>query len=225
MAICSADHIPSMPFLRNHWYDLGGIFALIVLIYVGAFNSAMGHYQLLMWLSLVSLFFHQLEEYRIAGTFPGMVNRVMFHSTEPDRFPLNTNTAFMVNVVVGWATYLAAALLGEQAVWLGLATILVSMGNIIAHTLVFNIKGKTLYNAGLATSWLFFAPCVYCFFKITRAEDLITINDWLIGIPLGIALNVVGILKLIEWLADKDTPYIFPKRNLLPADRKVGGIH
>ena len=210
-----------MAFLRNHWYDLGGLFALLILIYLGAFHSTLGHYQLLIWLSLVSLLFHQLEEYRIVGTFPGMINRAMFKSNMPDRYPLNTNSAFIVNVTVGWSAYLLSAVLGEHAVWLGLATIIVSLGNIIAHTFVFNIKGKTLYNAGLATSWLFFAPCVYFFFKVVHGEDLITTTDYLIGIPLGVVLNVFGILKMITWLADKDTTYIFPDRNLLPADRKA----
>ena len=210
-----------MAFLRNHWYDLGGLFALLILIYLGAFHSTLGHYQLLIWLSLVSLLFHQLEEYRIVGTFPGMINRAMFKSDMPDRFPLNSNSALIVNVLIGWFAYLLAAVLGEHAVWLGLATIIVSLGNIIAHTFVFNIKGKTLYNAGLATSWLFFAPCVYFFFKVVHGEDLITTTDYLIGIPLGVVLNVFGILKMITWLADKDTTYIFPDRNLLPADRKA----
>ena len=210
-----------MPFLRNHWYDIGGVLVLIILLYLGAFHSTMTHYQLLMWLSLVSLLFHQLEEYRIVGTFPGMINRAMFKSDMPDRYPLNTNSAFIVNVTVGWSAYLLSAVLGEHAVWLGLAMIIVSLGNIIAHTFVFNIKGKTLYNAGLATSWLFFAPCVYFFFKVVHGEDLITTTDYLIGIPLGVGLNVFGILKMITWLADKDTTYIFPDRNLLPADRKA----
>lgn len=174
-----------------------------------------------MWLSLVSLFFHQLEEYRIAGTFPGMMNHVMFHSEFPDRYPLNTNTALIVNVVVGWLFYFLAAFFGEKAIWLGMATILVSIGNFIAHTFLFNLKGKTFYNAGMITSWIFFVPCVYFFFKIVYANNLITTADYLIGIPLGITLNVIGILKMIDWLKDKNTKYIFPQRNLLPQDRDV----
>jgi hypothetical protein len=53
------------------------------------------------WLSLISLFLHQAEEYRYPGYFPGMVNLVMFASPQPDRYPLNTNTALIVNVVIG----------------------------------------------------------------------------------------------------------------------------
>lgn len=207
-----------MNFFRRHWYDLGGIFAVIVIVYVG-FAKDLNSYDYVVWLSLVSLFFHQLEEYRVVGTFPGMVNRVMFKSNCPDRYPLNTNTAFYVNVVVGWTTYFFAALFGERAIWLGIATILVSLGNTVAHTVIFNLKGKTLYNAGLATCWLFFVPCIYFFFLTIHQDHLATITDYVIGIPLGIIINVAGILKLVQWLADTNTTYIFEQRNLLAADR------
>lgn len=209
-----------MAFLRKHWYDLAGVLALFTLALVGVYHSKLTDYQLLMWLSLASLFLHQLEEYRIVGTFPGMVNAVLFKSNEPDRYPLNTNTAFVINVLIGWTTYFLAAIAGEKVIWLGIATILVSLGNVLAHILVFNIKGKTVYNAGMATSILFFIPCIVVFCKIIYKENLITIEDCLIGILLGIILNVFGIVKLIVWLADKNTKYIFDNRNLLPQDRK-----
>lgn len=147
-----------MDTLRRHWYDIGGVLSVFVLGFILLHFKALTHYQILMWLSLVSLFFHQLEEYRIAGTFPGMINTAMYKSDIPDRYPLNTNTSLMVNVAVGWLFYLLAAVFAGRAVWLGVATILISLGNVIAHSLLFNIKGKTIYNAGLATSWLFFVP-------------------------------------------------------------------
>ncbi|ADB36323.1 HXXEE domain-containing protein [Spirosoma linguale] len=209
-----------MDFLRKYWYDLAGILAVITFTGLFIFHNSLTNYQILMWLSLVTLFLHQLEEYRIVGTFPGMVNKAMYNSDAPDRYPLNTNTAFYVNVVIGWGFYLLAAILGEKAVWLGIATILVSLGNTVAHTTVFNIKGKTLYNAGLATCWSLFVPCIYFFITTIYKENLVSITDYLIGIPLGVVLNVVGILKLIDWLADKNTNYIFEQRNLLPKDRK-----
>jgi Protein of unknown function with HXXEE motif len=208
-----------MNFLRKHWFDIGGLLAILVLGLVFLNRQTLSNYQLLMWLNLVSLFFHQLEEYRIVGTFPGMLNSAMFKSDRPDRYPLNSNTAFYVNVVMGWLVYFLAGILAEKAIWLGLASILISIGNIIAHTTLFNIKGKTFYNAGLATSWLFFAPCAYFFFSIVYNDHLIKITDYFIGIPLGVILNVVGILKLIDWMADRNTPYIFEQRNLLAKDR------
>lgn len=208
-----------MNFIRKHWYDIGGVFAISIVIYFLPAKQ-LKPYDYIVWFSLFSLFLHQLEEYRIVGTFPGMVNKVMYNSDQPDRFPLNTNTSVYVNVYMGWTSYFLAAIFGEKAVWLGIATILVSLGNIIAHTTVFNIKGKTFYNAGLATSWLLFAPCIYFFFRTIHIENIVTTTDYLIGIPLGIILNIVGILKLIDWFSDKNTSYIFEQRNLLPKDRK-----
>lgn len=207
-----------MDFFRKHWYDLGGLLAVFVTVYLLT-ASSLSAYDYIVWLSLVALFLHQLEEYRIVGTFPGMVNRVIYHSNLPDRYPLNPNTAVYVNVVMGWGSYFLAAIFGEKAIYLGIATMLVSVGNTVAHTTFFNIKGKTIYNAGLATSWLCFVPCVYAFFASIHRQNLVTTMDYIVGIPLGIALNVIGILKLIDWLADQNTPYVFEQRNLLPDDR------
>lgn len=208
-----------MNFLRKHWFDTGAVLAVVVIIFIWFNYGILSRYQLLMWLSLTSLFFHQLEEYRIVGTFPGMVNKVMYNSDMPDRYPLNSNTSLYINVFVGWSFYFMAALFAEKAIWLGMATILISIGNTVAHTLLFNIKGKTLYNAGMATSWLFFAPAGYYFFNIIHNMHLVTLKDYYIGIPLGVALNVVGILKLIDWMKNRNTRYFFPKRCLLLADR------
>ncbi|MFS8083626.1 MAG: HXXEE domain-containing protein [Ginsengibacter sp.] len=210
-----------MNFLRNHWYDVGAFLAFSVLIYIYNFYSELTPFQLLMWFSLVSLFFHQLEEYRIAGTFPGMLNKMVFKSDMPDRYPLNTNTALLINVLVGWLLYFLAAVFAEKAMWLCIAALMISFGNIIAHTFLFNIKGKTFYNAGLITCWIFFAPCIYFFFKITSDTNLISQKDYLIGITLGVILNIFGVLKLIQWLSNNNTNYIFSQRNLLPSDRNI----
>jgi len=206
-------------FLRNHWYDAGGILGLIILTFLFIFLPEMSNYRLLMWLSWVALLFHQVEEYRLPGTFPGMVNKVMFKSDLPDRFPLNSNTSLIINVGLAWTVYLLAAVTGERYVWLGMATMLVSLGNIIAHTFIFNIKGKMICNAGLATSWLCFAPCVFFFFKIIHQESLVSVTDYLIGVPLGIGINIFGVFKLILWLADRNTRFTFSTRQLLPIDR------
>lgn len=194
-----------MNFLRKHWYDLGGFLSIAVFAFLLLDQNNLTQYQQVMWFSLATLFLHQLEEYRVAGTFPGMINTVMYHSSLPDRYPLNTNTAFFINVVVGWTTYFLAALFAEKALWLGLATILVSLGNTIAHTVVFNIRGRSVYNANLLTCWLLFVPCMGLFFLVLFRHHLATPPDVLLGIILGILLNVAGVLKPIEWMADKNT--------------------
>lgn len=208
-----------MNYLRKHWVDMGGLLAVLVLIYFFS-NSGLTKLQKILWLSLVSLFIHQLEEYRIAGTFPGMVNRVMFQSNYPDRYPLNMNTSFIINVVLGWGSYLLAAVFAEKALWLGIATMMVSLGNVIAHTFIFNIKGKSWYNAGMFTCWLCFVPILFFFCKTVIENNLVHTTDFILGFLIGICFNVFGIFLLIKWLANRNTKFIFPQRNLLPDDRR-----
>ncbi len=208
-----------MHFLRQHWFDLAAVLAALLLGWLAIAHAELSAYQLLMWLSLASLLLHQVEEYRVVGTFPGMLNHVMYQSAQPDRYPLNTNTALIVNVGVGWTSYALAAIVAEHAIWLGMATVLVSAGNTVAHTVVFNLRGKSLFNPGMATSLVLFVPVVGAFFWLIHTQQLVQVHDYLIGVSLGVALNVVGILKLIDWMKDPHTPYVFPQRCLLPADR------
>lgn len=203
-----------MNFMRLHWFDVGLVFAFVTGGIV--FLSHLNPLALLLWVSLISLFLHQFEEYRYPGYFPGMMNTVMFSSKQPDRYPLNTNTAFIVNVLIGWLFYFLAAVFAEKALWLGIATMLISVGNFFAHTFLFNIKGKTRYNPGMLTAVFLFAPISVYFGYLLIQGNLATLIDWIVGVVLGIALNIIGILKLIDWLKDENTKYIFPNRFVSP---------
>jgi hypothetical protein len=205
-------------FLRYHWFDLA-IFLVIVLA-IALYVIQPSGMTLLLWLSLGSLFLHQIEEWRYPGYFPGMLNTALFSSDIPDRYPLNANSGMIVNVFFGWGSYLLAAIFWHQAIWLGFATMMVSIGNIVAHTFIFNIKGKTLYNPGLITSWLCFAPIVYFFFNTVIVDHLATPLDWFIGIGIGVILNYFCVYKMIIWLADRNTPYVFPGSFLFPNSQK-----
>ena len=145
------------------------------------------------------------------------MNTVMFSSKQPDRYPLNTNTALIVNLIVGWLFYFLSAVFGEKALWLGMGPMLVSAGNFVAHTFLFNIKGKTFYNPGMFTAIVLFAPMAGYFYYLIIQGHLATTTDWAIGIILGVFLNYFGILKLIDLLKDENTSYIFPKRFMIPA--------
>ena len=203
-----------MDFLRLHWFDLG----IALAVAVGGFVLIVHPtgIALLLWLNLMALFLHQFEEYRYPGYFPGMMNTVMFSSTQPDRYPLNPQTALTINLIVGWLFYFMAALFNQKVLWLGIATILVSAGNFIAHTFLFNIKGRTRYNPGMATSVLLFLPLAVIFFVAILQVNAASMLDWILGVMLGLILNYVGILKMIGWLKNKNTPYIFPVRFLIP---------
>jgi hypothetical protein len=201
-------------FLRHHWYDMGLVLAVPSAMYVAIARPPL--VSQLFWLNFIFLLFHQVEEYRWPGTFPGMMNSVMFSSSQPDRYPLNSQSAFVINVGVGWGVYLAAALFGEWYIWIGIAAVLVSVGNVIAHALIFNYRGSTLYNPGMATAVLLFLPISVVFLLVVISGGLASPLEWVLGVGLGIALNFVGILKAIDWMKDPTTSYVFPQRNLPP---------
>jgi hypothetical protein len=208
-----------MHFLRLHWFDVGVALAAVV----GAFllvTHPTG-LALLLWLSLITLFLHQFEEYHYPGYFPGMLNSVLFSSRQPDRYPLNAQTSLIVNVIVGWLCYFLAAVFSDKVVWLGIATILVSIGNILAHTFLFNIKGRTVYNPGMLTALVFFLPLSVFFFSWVVQHHAASTLDWIFGIILGIALNYIGVIKIVDWMKDPNTPYVFTARFLVPGQQTM----
>lgn len=203
--------------LRMHWFELGIFLSLPIIVYLVI--GKVSEVGFILWISLITLFIHQFEEYRYPGYFPGMMNTVMFSSKKPDRYPLNTNTALIVNTVVGWLIYFLAAVFTKSLIWIGIATILVSLGNFVAHTFVFNIKGKTKYNPGMLTAIIFFLPISVYFFYIVLTQNLATLTDWILGIIFGIFLNIFGVIGLIIILKNEDTSFIFPERCLIPSMR------
>jgi len=100
-----------MKFLRNHWFDIGTVIGVLLLLYLFIIKPDIKTFTFFLTLNLISLFFHQFEEYRFPGYFPGMVNSVMYKSTEPDKFPLNTHSALIINIT-GWVLYSIAILMG-----------------------------------------------------------------------------------------------------------------
>jgi len=198
-----------MGFLRRHWFDIGAGLAVVAAAWLAVTWSGMQELQRILWISLITLFLHQFEEYRLPGGFPRMMNTAMFSSEMPDRYPLNANTAFIINVGMGWLIYLLAALFGARVLWLGIASVLVSVGNVMAHAVMFNVKGKTRYNPGMLTAILLFLPVAVIFFTVLIASGVASLLDWIGGVSFGAVLNVVGILKLIDWLKDRNTKFVF----------------
>ena len=191
--------------LRYHWFNL--TLPLSIFVGLALWIQQPSGMALVLWLSLISLLLHQFEEWQYPGNFLQMLNTALFKSDIPDRYPLNANSGMLINVVLGWGCYLLAALFWQQAIWLAIATIMVSIGNIFAHTVIFNLKGKTLYNPGLLTSWLCFAPVTYLFFSTSTEQGHISGTDWVIGVVAGLILNYFGVYKMILWLANRETPY------------------
>ena len=205
-----------MRYAERHWFDVGVVLGLALAIWLIITGSTMDTITLILWISLLTLFAHQVEEWRWPGWFPGMLNVVLFRSDDPWRFPLNVRSGFVVNVVVGWGSYLLAALVGERALWLAMATILVSVGNCVLHLIVIPVRGRIPYNPGMATSLVLFLPVSVWFFGTVWSS--MSVGDVVVGLLLGIVLNVGGVIGVIRALEDPDAPP-FEDRQVVPALR------
>jgi hypothetical protein len=197
-----------MNFARQHWFDIGIVISLAIIIVIGTHLQYSLHD--IIWLNFAALLLHQFEEYRFPGGFPQKLNTVFFKSDTMNSYPLNTNTALVINVVLGWCSYLLAALLLSNALWLCIATIMISLGNFFAHTILFNVRYKSFYNPGMFTAVVLFLPLCVCFFEFICIHHMATPIDFYIGIPLGILLNAL-IFLLIQVLKNKNTTFIFKK--------------
>lgn len=198
-----------MDYLRRRWYKIGIVLAAILSFVLVVWHKDISDFRVLLSISFIALLLHQFEEYQLPGYFPRMINTVMFRSRHPDRFPLNPNTALIINVGLGWSLYILAILFAQTAVWLAIATIVISAGNVMAHTFLFNIKGRLLYNPGMFTALVLFLPITIYFFVFLHTHDLVHPDNLAAGLVCGLLINYFGILKLITILGRKDTRYIF----------------
>ena len=153
-----------MRLIRNHWFDWGLLIAVITSVVVFTNLEKFSSVKLILWLNFIFLLLHQFEEYRFPGTFPFFFNKYINKSPMPDRYPLNTHSAFIINVLFGWIGYLIAIEFGERIVLIGMMVIFASLLNFVAHVFIANIKAKTFYNPGMATSLLLFLPLAIFYF-------------------------------------------------------------
>lgn len=95
-----------MNFLRKYWQDAGAIIGVVVCIVLLMNPAILSDITGMLWLSFVAILFHQFEEYRWPGYFAGLFNNVMFKSDTPDHYPLNTQSAMIINVAIAYVFYL-----------------------------------------------------------------------------------------------------------------------
>src|SRR5207245_2575099 len=88
-------------------------------------------------------------EYGWPGGEPAIMNMVLQPSDAPDRYPLNQNSAMLVNVLITYGFYLVPVFF-PKVIWLGLAPVLMGMLQFVVHGVVTNVKLKSIYNPGLA---------------------------------------------------------------------------
>lgn len=198
-----------MKFLRRHWYNIGGAVAIVAAVYATLMWHQMNRSSLLLLLNFAALLVHQYEEYGCPGGEPVVMNTVLQSSERPDRYPLNQNSAMVVNVLAAYGFYLIPVFF-PTIYWLGIAPTLFGFGQFIIHGIVTPKKLGSLYNPGLAAVVLLHIPIGIAYLHHIAAPGEVTVTDWIIAVPYTFAFVFISLrMMTYTWLADKNSPYPF----------------
>lgn len=198
-----------MNVLRRHWYNVGLLVAIASITYIGVSWRSLDTLQVLLLANFVALLIHQFEEYGLPGGEPAIMNMVIRPSATPERYPLNQNSAMVVNALAAYVFYLVPVFFAH-VIWLGIAPVLFGFGQFIIHGVVTNKKLRTLYNPGLGAVVLLHIPIGSCYLYMIQSQSLASIWDWTIGVAYMSFFTFTALVKMTYvWLADKNSPYAF----------------
>ena len=208
-----------MRFILRHWYSLGLV--IIPFAVAWAFVAHMTGVQLILLLNFVTLIVHQFEEYGWPGGEPWIINEVMQpKGNRPDRYPLNQNNAFIVNVPMVWSFYLLPVFFPET-VWLGLAPVIFGLAQLGMHGIANNRKLKSLYNPGLAAVVLGHVPLGIWYLVEVYSKNMIRNWDWVFGIAYMVCFIGIGVMKIgYGLLVDKNSSHPFAPEEMERFDRR-----
>ena len=205
-----------MAFLRRYWYDIGALAAIVVTIVLALLWGVTSTAQKLLLANFIAILLHQFEEYGWPGGEPAIMNRALQPSDRPDRYPLNQNSAMVVNVLAAYGFYLIPVF-APGVFWLGVAPALFGLGQFGIHGIVTPKKLGQFYNPGIAAVILLHIPIGLAYFWTIRHEA--TAIDWIAGVVYTFAFMSVALLKMTySWLADRDSPYPFPPEEMTRFD-------
>lgn len=143
-------------YIRN-WYNVGAVLFVVLGFWMTFWGRGLDQLTVILVASLMALFAHQFEEYRLPGGAPIIINIATYGEKQLyDRYPGNTLSMVVVNTTA-WVVY-AAAIAFPNAIWLGLAIMFFGFTQVLGHGIQMNIKTKGWYNPGMATSLLLFLP-------------------------------------------------------------------
>ncbi len=208
-----------MVFYRKHWPDVGVGLALGIsiatTISMTLSRKKTSRAQVWSAWNLVALLLHQFEEYRFPGYFPGQFNAGVLKSETPDRYPLNTQSAMIINTALAYPVYILPLLFPRQ-IWLGFAPVFIGFGQVLVHGIVFPLRAKARYGPGFVTALCLHLPCGFAYIRQIKREQLVKRTDWIKGCVSLIVFAAGGIAAPLFLFRDKESPYRFTERQMGP---------
>ena len=198
---------------RNNWYYVGGILFAAFAIILGLFGDLIDPMRRIMMVLFMCLMAHQFEEYAVPGGFPSAWNIGVSGEKEAgDRYPLNTKSAFIVNICCAYPIYIIGIIFYQVHV-LSIFITYFTMLQILMHGLMMNKKMGTFYNPGVATALFVMVPVgIYSLWYMAVNFDIPAWNWWapILVFPL-VALTTI-LLPILK-CQDRNSPYVFPERD------------
>lgn len=197
----------------DNWYYIGGIIFAALALVLGLFGDMFDPMRRIMIVLYMCLLAHQFEEYAVPGGFPGAYNAGLEGETELiDRYPLNTKSAFIVNICCAYPIYILGTIFSDfhpLSIFIAYFTLLQFM----VHGLVMNRKMGTLYNPGMGTILCCMIPIgIYALWYIA-AHYVVPVWNWWVPLLVFPVIAFATIMLPIKLCQDKDTIYVFPKRD------------
>ncbi len=203
---------------RDNWFNVGAILAMAIAGALALSGRRLSRSRLFSALNLAALMVHQFEEYGFPGYFPGLLNAGVFNSDKPERYPLNTNSALIVNAVVGYPFYLLPVLFPKRRS-LGLAAVLFGFGQAVFHGVVPPLRAKARYGPGFLSAFFLHVPIGINYLRAIGSERPPGRGELVRAAAYTLAFAALGIGAPLRLLRNEESPYRFTKRQVGPYGR------
>ena len=189
-----------MKWLYENWYKSTIFIAIYLLIMLFLFLFDTDFPLFLIWIQFVVYLFHQFEEYILPGGFVKFFNNKMLGSNK-DNYPLDDVASFWINIPIIFMAYpLSAILAGQVDISIGIWTAYFSIINAISHV---GIYFKHRYNPGFFVSLFLNIPVGIYTIHYFNAQNLISINEQLIGLAIGLLIQAAVMIYGFKVLKPK----------------------
>lgn len=169
--------------------------------------------KLISLLNFGAVLVHQYEEYQDPGWFPGQFNKGLFHSDDPARYPLNTNSALCVNTAFAYPFYLAPVVFPKTK-WVGIAPVVFGISQAVTHGIVFPLRAGDRYSPGFLASFFLHVPLGITYFRALGKEGGVSGSDLAKGLAYTVAFIAAGVVGPNVVFYDKESPHAFTRHQL-----------
>lgn len=196
----------------NNWHHisvyLAGITAVLAVL------LPISIVQKLLLTSVAILFLHFYEEFGWPGGFPYMGVKVLLGKDEPD--PSKWNCNHLSSMFGNWfflvTVYLLPVFLPSVR-FLTIGALMFNFAELLMHLVLFNVRLKTWYNAGLITALFGLAPISFYYFFVVFDPATFLWYDYAIAVAYFVVIFWSCFRSPLYWNLGKKAGYEFNEQS------------